>query len=325
MKNTKMIWLLCSILVVLIGCSEKLSDQKNVFEGQGTTYSIQLPSPNWEKETEKDGEKYGLKTSFSAADKRSNSYMFVSVTPVNEVKYNGFAEETRKKLSKRYGYEKEKDVYMKEFKIKEHQAIKYTVSTTFNKKPVWAHLYYIWEENEFVQLVYYSADDNKFKDRSLLIQDSVETLKETNFDVEKAEDLKKQKQAEQGDTYKVENEQMVATITAVRKIPIDGQKDLFAVRYTFTNLSKEATSPDAFISLVKAKQNKKEMISKSLPENTSFIDVKELEINQKKKIEQGSSIDSVVFFELEDSSSVEISFSQEAFPETKPTIAVVPK
>lgn len=188
MKSKKYIWPLFFVLLMLIGCSEKLDEKEHSFEGQGTSYTIQLPSKNWKKENEAEdviSKKYGAKTLFSAADAKSNSYMFVSATPVYEVNYQNFAKETRKKLSQRYGYKQEKDIYMKELKIDGHNAVKYTLATSFEQKDVWAHLYYIWEDHEFLQVVYYSADDNGYKKRSLLIDDSIESLKKTDFDAKK--------------------------------------------------------------------------------------------------------------------------------------------
>lgn len=118
---------------------------------------------------------------------------------------------------------------------------------------------------------------------------------------------------------------MKVAITAVRRVPVKDEKDLFAVRYTFTNLQEGAVTPEEFMSLITAKQKNKELAPRSLSEDTPFVDVNELAENRTKEIEQGDSIESVILYELDDTTPVELSFSQEAFPGKESTTAVVPE
>ncbi|MEI5993775.1 DUF5067 domain-containing protein [Candidatus Enterococcus mansonii] len=325
MKQRKIIALILMAVVVLFsGCSEKLSETKETFEGQGVTYEMQLPS-SWKVDSEDKSENYGLQTSFSAEDKKSNSYMFATVTPVNEVKQKGFAEQTREQLKERYGYKKAKDIYMKEYKINGSPVCKYTLNTVFKEKDVWAHMYYMWTENGFVQVTFYSADDSNYEKRSKLIDESVGTLKEVSFDTEKFNEAQKKQKEDEGDVVTLENKTMKVEMTGVRKVVGENKKNVLAIRYTFTNNSSEQASASVFKELITAKQKDKKLSEGTLPEDTSFLDLKELVNNQSKVIPQGQSIDSVIFYELADNSIVELSYSQEAFPGTEPTKAVVPE
>ncbi|MGX7150137.1 DUF5067 domain-containing protein [Enterococcus ureasiticus] len=322
-KNVISIFLLVTIILIA-GCGEKLSEKKKEFEGQGISYEMQLPT-NWEVDKEDKSNEYGLQTVFSAEDKKSNSNMFVAITPVKDVPHQGFSKKTREQFKKRYGYKNIKDVYMKEFKVNGKPASKYTLYTMFNEKKVWAHLYYIWTDNGFVQVTFYSADDNKYEKRSEVIDASIETLVEVGFDTKKAKKAQEKQVEEEGDIVTLENAQMKIQMTATRKVTGKDKKDLLAIRYTFTNLQPEPAAPSVVDALITAKQKDKQLDLGSLPEDTTFLDVKDLENTHNEMVSQGKSVESVLFFELNDKTPVELMYSQDAFPGTKSTMAVVPE
>ncbi|OJG74780.1 hypothetical protein RV12_GL002197 [Enterococcus quebecensis] len=310
-------------LFTLIGCTGQLDKEVQNFEDGGVSYEMQLPS-SWKKDNTGRMD-YGLKTAISGEDTRSNSYMFITTVPVAEVAQEGFGEKTREQLRERYKYKKAKDIFMKEVKINGNPAYKYTLNTMFKEKSVWAQFYYIWTKHGFVQVTFYSADDNSYKKRSEMIDASVETLKEVDYDSKKAAEAQKSQKQEEGDVITIENKEIKMETTGVRKITGEGNKNLLAIRYTFTNLNSTPVEPSIWKTLVTATQNGQELSVGELPQDTSFLDVKELADEQSKNVEKGESLESVAFYELSDDSSVELAFSQEAFPELKPVRVVVPK
>ncbi|WP_086314602.1 hypothetical protein A5821_002185 [Enterococcus sp. 7F3_DIV0205] len=324
MKKRKAFYLAIIVVVFFLsGCGQSLDKKKQAFTDRGISYELQLPS-GW-KVDKGTNDEYSLHTPFSAEDTKSNSYLFIITAPVMEVDRKEFGEQTREKLKERYKYKKAKDIYMKELKINNNPAYKYTLNTIYNEKSVWAHFYYIWTEHGFVQLTFYSADDNSYKKRSEIIDASVGTFKEVSYDKENAEKDEEEQKKEEGDVITIENDEIKMETTAVRQLTGANHKKLLAIRYTFTNLSTKPMQPSVWKDLVTAKQNDKALSFGSLPEGTSLLDVKDLMSTQTKEVKEGESVESVVLYELSDQSTVELSFSQEAFSGQGPTRVVVPK
>ncbi|OEH80796.1 DUF5067 domain-containing protein [Enterococcus rivorum] len=323
MKLKLTILLLGVAIFLLSGCTQKLDKAKQSFDHQGISYEMQLPG-GWKRDKEVRSD-YGLQTVLSAEDTKSNSYLFITSIPVKEVQYKGFGEETREKIKERYNYKKTEDVYMKEIKIGDAPAYKYTVNTSYKDKSVWAHLYYIWTEHGFVQMTFYSADDNSYEKRSEIIDEAVATFKEVDFDETKAQKGLIDQEKEEGDVITIENKKLKMETTGVRQITGTDNKKLLAIRYTFTNLALEAVQPAVWKEYVVAKQNEKPLRFGELPEDTSFLDVKELVMAQSKELKQGEQVESVVLYELLDKSRIELSFSQEEFPEKEPVGVVIPE
>lgn len=311
------------ILFLLMGCTGTLDKKKQSFEDQGASYEMQLPA-GWEKDKVVNSE-YGLQTAFSAEDRKSNSYLFITSNPVAEVSQKGFGEETRKKLKERYKYKKVENVYMKEYKVGDYPVCKFTILTEFKEKPVWAHFYYIWTDHGFVQMTFYSAKDNSYKKRVEKIDAAVETFKEVSFDEKKAKESQEALEKEEGDIVDIENEELKMKITAVRKVIGDGKNDLLAIRYTFTNLSEKPMEPSIWTELVTAKQKENVLSVGQLAKDNAFLDVKELTDTQSVLVKQGDSVETAVLYELVDKSTVELTYSQEAFPKLEPTRVVVPE
>ncbi|MDA9471198.1 hypothetical protein C240_1350 [Enterococcus sp. 5H] len=284
---------------------------------------MQLPG-GW-KADEVSNSNYGIQTIFSAEDSKSNSYLFITTTPVAEVEQDGFGEQTRKKLQERYKYKNLEDVYMKELKVGDAPAYKYTLNTVYKEKSVWAHFYYIWTKDSFVQMTFYSADDNAYEKRSEKIDASVATFREVSFDEKEAESAQESEEKSEGDIVTIENDELKMETTAVRRITGAQGENLLAIRYSFTNLSGEPVQPSIWADLVTAKQNGEPLSIGTLPEDTSLLDVKELAATQIETVQKNETVESVVLYELLDDSTVELNFSQEAFPEQKAIGVVVPK
>lgn len=312
-----------AILLLLVGCTGTLDENTQRFEDQGVSYEMQLPA-GWKKDKEQNYD-YGLETAFSAEDKNTDSYLFISTIPVAEVKQKEFGEETRKKIKERYKYKTVKDVYMKEYKVGNYLTYKYTVHTNYKEKPVWAHFYYIWTDNGFVQMTFYSADDNSFKKRSKQIEAAVETFKEVGFNKKKAKKSKENQKKEEGDVVTIENNDLKMEITAVRKVKGENNKELLAIRYAFTNQNEKSTEPSIWKEFVTAKQADNLLPIGQLPKDYEFLDVKELAETQTVPVKKGESVESVVLYELVDQSTVELTYAQEAFPDKQPTRVVVPE
>lgn len=324
MKQTnKIVLFLATALFLLAGCAGQLDKKKQSFENHGVSYEMQLPS-GW-KEDQEHKLNYGLQTDFSAEDTKSNSYLFITSTPVAYVDQKGFGEATREKLKERYNYKKAKDIYMKEFKVGSYPTYKYTLNTKFEEKIVWAHFYYIWTEHGFVQMTFYSADDNSYKKRSVKIDAAVDTFKEVSFDETKSKQVQEKQKKEEGDIVTIENNEIKMEITAVRQVTGENKQKLLAIRYTFSNLNKNSVQPAIWKELVTAKQNEVELPVGKLPEDTTLLDVLDLVKTQSEVVQKGDSLESVVLYELSDNSTVELSYSKEAFPDIKPTRVVVPE
>ncbi|WP_430602841.1 hypothetical protein IGJ02_000149 [Enterococcus sp. DIV0724b] len=322
-KITTITLSIVTILFFLSGCTKILDKTKQQFQNKGVSYEMQLPAA-WKPDKEVKND-YRLQTIFSAEDMKSNSYLFIITSPVKEVTQKGFGEQTRKKLQERYNYKKLKDVYMKKFKVGNYPAYKYTLNTKYDEKSVWAHFYYIWTEHGFVQMTFYSADDNSYEKRSEKIDSAVATFKETGFDEKEAEQEQELQKKEEGDVVTIANDELKIETTAVRRVTGVDKKKFLAIRYTFTNLSEKAIQPSVWGKWVTAKQGGQTLSLGNLPEDTSFLDIKELVATQSKEVQQGESVESVVLYELSDTSTVELSFSQDVFPGQEPTRVVVPE
>lgn len=322
-KKSMILLSFVAMLFFLAGCTKELEAKKEKFSARGVSYEMQLPG-GW-KADEVTNSNYGIQTVFSAEDTKSNSYLFVTTTPLQDVEQGGFGEKTRKKLQERYKYKNSEDVYMKELKIGDAPAYKYTLNTVYNEKSVWAHFYYIWTENSFVQMTFYSADDNAYEKRSEKIDASVATFREVGFDEKEAESAQESEEKGEGDIVTIENDEIKMETTAVRRITGVQGENLLAIRYSFTNLSAEPLQPSLWNDLVTAKQNGEPLSIGNLPEDTSLLDVKELAATQTETVQKNETVESVVLYELLDDSTVELNFSQEAFPEQKAVGVVVPK
>lgn len=325
MMKQKTSWFLLLICLSLFfaGCSNKLSKEAQTFSEKGSTFSINLPK-NWEEDKNFKAH-FGLQAVLGAEDKKSNSYMFILTTPVEEVTEKNFGEETRKKLAERYNYKKADDIYMSELKIDDKPAYKYTLNTYYKEKSVWAHLYYIWTEHNFVQMIFYSADDGSYQKRAEIIDESALTFKETKFDQKKQDQISKEEEQDEGDIVTVENADMKISISASRYMTGKDEEELLAIRYTFTNLKQEPVAPNMWQEVISATQDGKELTIGTLPEDTPFLDVKSLVEKQAEPVSTGESSDSVVVYKINNSDEVTLSFSQEAFPEQESYQVVVPK
>lgn len=302
-------------LLVFTGCSAKLSEDKEMFSDKGISYSIQLPT-TWE--TTKDFKNvFGEGAIFGASDKKSNSSMYVSTKRIETVDMKDFAAKTRAQLSKVYGYENEKELYMKEFELNGHQAYKYTAFTKFNEKDAWVHLYYIVTDNALAQVVFYSADDGSYEKRSEILDESAKSFKQTEITEEswKEETASSSEETEDG-SVKIKNNNYSFTIKGARTMETEDNKKLIIIRYTFANLGEDTATPQKFEELVKVNQGENSLNPVELPESEKTTE-EGLLIQQKNvELEKGTSVDTLAIYELNDmSSTVLLKFSKDQFPD----------
>lgn len=293
-------------LAVLTGCSQKLDAKKQTFEDKGVSYAFQLPS-TWEEDKNYQ-ENYSATTVFAATDKKSNSAMFITTKQKSEVDLKDFAKKTQKQLGKVYKYDKAEDIYMKEFKVNKLPAYKYTVFTRFKEKKSWAHIYYIETENGFAQLIYYSADDNGYKKRAEIIDESARSLVETGQSDKVSTEEKEENTAK--------NDRLAIKVSGYKVIESESDGKLLAVKYGVTNLKETPIKPMIWSSLVTASYKGQELQQTTLPKESEKTELGELEKQSSKAIGENQNSESVVIYRLRDTNgSVMLHFSDEEFPE----------
>lgn len=308
----KKIFFVALFLVLLTGCSDVLSKDKEVFSGQGVSYAFRLPA-TW-KESSNVQETYNRQAVYGAEDTKSNSHLFVLTYLKKEVDRDDFAKKTRLELQKRYNYKELSGVYMKEYKINQHKAIKYTLNTKFKEKDVWAHFYYVETEHGFVEMIFYSANDGEYKKRSEIIDASVETLVETEAKTVDSTVGESETEDESGDTIEVKNERMTIVIDGVMKLPDGDKKSLMIIRYQVTNSGDAPLVPNDCQQLIKATQNEKVLAQGTISEENPELDVKDLVKNGTKSINKGETIEAALVYELStDDQQVLLNFSKEEF------------
>lgn len=320
-KNShKSLFLLVIVLIFLAGCKQKLSDEKEKFDGAGISYEMKLPS-SWE--VQKDyKEKYNEAASFGAKDKKSNSDMFVLINKKAGMDLKDFGDKTRTELSEAYGYKDEKELYMNTFELNKFPVYKYTVYSTFKEKQVWGHLYYVETEHSLVQLIFYSADDSNYEKRAEIIDESVRSLVETSYKDVADEPVKDNTSEE---TVEIKNNQLTFSIKGFQVLDIKNDNKIASVRFEMTNNSEEEISAERWLQLVKAKQNEEELKSTGLPEAKRGTVMDTQFSKQKEMVKPGESIETLVLYELLDEDPVILSFDQEAFKDQEDMVLDIPE
>lgn len=301
----------------------KISGEKEAFEGQGISYHFQLPA-KWNK-VDSFQEKFNKQAVFGAEDTRSNSTMYIMTYLKSSVDLNEFASKTRQDLKKRYGYKKSDDLYMKEYKINKNKAIKYTVYTTYQEKEVWAQLYYVETEHGFVELIFYSANDGDYKKRSAIIDESVETLVETENKVNGEITSSTESEVANGDTVKVKNDKITFTIDGVMVLVEDDQNKKLILRYQLTNLSDDKVIAKEVQSYIVATQDDNKLEPEKISDSNEDLDLIELAAASEKTLSKGETNEGVWVFAIQDTSDVVLTFDQEQFKDEKSQTIYLPK
>ncbi|MDA9472120.1 DUF5067 domain-containing protein [Enterococcus sp. 5H] len=299
--------LLLVLILVFSGCSAKLSDKKESFEVKGINYTIQLPS-TWEPTTDFKV-KYSNEAVFGAQDKKSNSILVVmgerkELETINE----DFVKRMRTELKNQYNYEKESEIYMKEFEIGKYKGVKYTLDTMFEKRATWLHLYYIETEHGLLQLNYYSANDGNHKKRAEIIDESALSVKEVNDTGDKA--------STDTDEIVFKNENVSIELVGVMTLEGDDGQKLLALRYTVTNSGeKSAITAKVWDEAVQVTQHDTALTEGKLPKENTILDIPKLTEQKQEAIPIGKSNESVSLYELSDTSEVTLIPSKERFPD----------
>ncbi|MGX7148302.1 DUF5067 domain-containing protein [Enterococcus ureasiticus] len=292
--HKKNIGLVVLLLIFISGCSAKLSDKKEVFDGKGIEYTIQLPS-TWEKTLDYKVT-YSNEAIFGAKDTKSNSTLIVMSERKESIELADFGKKIRNELKKQYNYKKESDIFMKEFKVGKYKGYKYTLDTTFDKRESWLHLYYIETANGMVQLNYYSAKDGEYKKRAEIIDESARSVKEVK---DKGTD------ADEEENVVFQNDDLSLTLTGVMNVTGAADKKLLALRYTVTNKKKnQSITADKWDTLIQVTQNGKILVQGELAKDNSILDIPKLIEQKSKAVDGGSSIEGVSLYELKDDSDI---------------------
>lgn len=307
------------LLMLLAGCSAKLSQEKATFSGKGISYSFQLPS-TWEKDPDAQAN-YGASTLFAAKDKKSNSSMFITAVRKDTLDLADFGSKTREQLSKTYSYKNVNDVYMKEFKLNSYNAYKFTVFTKVKTKESWAHIYYIETKTGFVQLVYYSADDNDYEKRAKIIDESAKSLEETKVDDTYKETTDSNMAATDNESVIIKNAETNFDIKGFRKIKGEADETLLVIRYEMTNLATDAQPANRLKQLAKVTQKKQELTEVPLPASEKDTALGVLEQHKEDELAKDQSVETIAVYTLkEKTGEVILTFSKDQFPEQEPVI-----
>ncbi|EOH98902.1 hypothetical protein UAY_02171 [Enterococcus moraviensis ATCC BAA-383] len=294
-------------LLVISGCSAKLSDEKQSFEADGIEYQFQLPS-TWEV-TKDYKATYNKSAVFGAKDKKSNSSLFVLASRKENVDLDNFGERTRKELAKLYNY-KAKDIYMKESKVGQYKAYKFTLNTTFDKRSMWLHLYYIETEHGLVQFDFYSADDGKYEKRVDIIDSSAYSVKEK-------ED---QGPVEEEDDIAFDSSELNVKVTGVMSLAGENDTSVYAIRYMVTNKGKqEEITPKKWQELIQVMQDDQVLQEGTVKKDDQVVDITKLLNQQNQKIPAGKTLESVAVYTLKDKTKdLVLTPSKEVFKEAEP-------
>ncbi|WP_086314549.1 hypothetical protein A5821_002129 [Enterococcus sp. 7F3_DIV0205] len=313
MKRTyRKIFMICFFMILLTGCSKNLSKEATTFSGQGVTYEINLPS-SW-KTDEAGKEAYNRQAVYGGEDTKSNSHVFILTYLKSEVNRQDFAKKTRVELQKRYNYKELSGVYMQEYQINKQPAVKYTLNTKFKDKDVWAHFYYVETSHGFVEMIFYSANDGDYKERSKIIDASVETLVEKDAKAGDSLTTEQTEDSEGGDEIKIENENMSILIDGVMKLPDGDKNSLLVIRYRFTNKKEEAMIPEENQKLITATQAEQVLTKGNLSKENPELDVKELIKKGAEPVEKDQMVEAAFVYELaNDDKRVVLNFSKEEF------------
>lgn len=319
MKNKGLHFLLLFTIIWLAGCSAKLSDKKETFSAQGMTFTFQLPS-TWENDP-KYQENYGQNAVFAAADTKSNSKMFISAMRKDTMDLKDFGQKTRQQLSQTYDYQNVEDVYMKEFKLNDYPAYKYTVFTKRKEKEFWAHIYFIETKTGLVQFVYYSAADSNYENRAKIIDTSVRSLVETKADEVYEKTSSDQQKADVSDSVKAANDQYAFEIKGFRKIKGTDNNELLVIRFETTNNLETTIQADVLQEVVKVTQNEQLLSKAILPVSETDTALGLLEKQQTKAVTKDQSVETILVYQLKkNSGDVILTFLPEQFPKQEPVI-----
>ncbi|WP_321385912.1 hypothetical protein [uncultured Enterococcus sp.] len=322
MRKKQIMYFMTIILLVLSGCEAKLSDKVETFDSDSSVYQFQLPS-TWEKRAEADYQaEFGSRAVFAAVDKQSNSQMFVQASPKETLDMTDFGDATRENLQKIYGYSNLEDIYMTDYEVNGNQVYKYTLNGYYKDESVWVHSYYVLTENEVLEFVFYSADDNRYEDRVKIIDQSVDTVERKE---EKAGSATSDSAAETTQESSeipetaVENEQLSFNVTGYRKITIEDQAYL-AVRFSVLNNGDEALKPKIWYDKVNVKQGDSVLKQADFPDNDEAGNLKVLAEDNNKSLEKGESSAGLAFYSLlsDKEDTVYVEFLESEFEQREP-------
>lgn len=305
-KKISIVGLVLFLLLMIVGCTNnKLSEEKTEVEGKGVSYTFQLPD-SWRKQEDFQAI-YGTQSVYGAEDTRSNSKMAVVIVAKEDIEEDGFGERTRKDLAVQNGYQDTEGVYFVEDEINGNKVFKYTFETTLENETTWAHYYSIFTEHAVIQFLYYSAQDSSYEDRVKIIDESIETVKEVDYDAEKAEEEAKK---EQKDTISFSTDTYEVNIIGLGTLKDNDEKQLVALRFSFTNKQSTEQKANSWMADVGLTQAGKELTETTLSEESTNYDIVRLQKEALSAVEEGKTKEGVLLFETNGQASITLTLNQ---------------
>ncbi|MBP1046497.1 hypothetical protein I6N96_09385 [Enterococcus sp. BWM-S5] len=322
MNKKRVIWLMAVIVLVLSGCGAKLSEEKEEFSSNSYVYQFNLPS-TWVKRTEADYKaEFGTRTVFAAEDKQSKSQMFIQISSKEQLDLTDFGNATRENLKKIYGYSNLEDIYMMDYEANGNQIYKYTLNGSYKDESVWVHSYYVITDEEVLELIFYSADDNRYEDRVKIIDESVDTLvekKQKNESKTKESDAAVTEESTELPETAVESEQMTVNVAGFRKVTVEDQEYL-AVRFSILNNSEKDIKPLIWYEKTNVKQGESVLKQAEFPDSDEVGNLKVLAEDNKKTLKPGESSVGLAFYSLlpDGEQMVYVEFLESEFEQPEP-------
>ena len=284
------------LLLLATGCQkEPLSEEKQTVQGQGLTYTFQLPA-DWQP-IQNYEDTYGRLAVFGAEDTRSKSGMSVILFPKDRATEEGFGEKTRTELAQKNGYANEEDVYMKEYEVNGSPAYKFTFETTFQGKKMWAHYYSIFSDHGIIQLLFYSSQDSQYEERIKDIDASVLTVKETDFDQSQAEEQAGGQAAE--DQIQLTVGEAEIQITGLGTTSGAEGHTLLVLKYQVSNQGAQTVVANQWSSQISIEQGGKALPPATLPADSPSYELTALETKGQAEVAPGETGEGILLYTLE--------------------------
>ncbi|MCB5952511.1 hypothetical protein LI951_10580 [Enterococcus sp. BWT-B8] len=226
----------CLLLLILTGCGQgKLSAETVSFTGNEIAYRFSLPE-KWEA-VEAYKEVFNQAAVFGAEDSQSTARMFIRVEEVPGLAKEDLIETTQTTLEELYSVEG--SMTPTEFEVGEWPGVYYLAESTYKKRKMWVHLFYVATDTNLVEFQFYSPDDQSDAKRKALFEQSVQTLKETGV----ATTDTSEGATTGNDLGTMNNDIVDLQITGYKQVDWTTEEDLLVLRFTCVNVSTASFSP----------------------------------------------------------------------------------
>ena len=241
-RITGVLGALVLLALVLTGCSQgQLSEEKETFKGNQMGYEFSLPE-DWTLVEDYQSE-FNQAAVFGAEDSQSTARMFIRVQAEAGLTAKTLAETTAKKLEELYSVQGKMNSTA--FEVGDWPAVYYLAESTYQKRKVWVHLYYVATETSVVEFQFYSPDDRSDDKRNALYKQSVQSLVETGA-VETPEPAETTSSGAVDPTNGLgtfTNDEGTLALAGYMQVDWTDEEQLLLLRFTYTNNGSEKESP----------------------------------------------------------------------------------